>query len=198
MCGVLIFIGLAVYEARLAVACVLGSMCGVFTALAMQADPTAVKDGIWGFNPALTACAVCTFCRPTKSMWALLVFSSVATQVLAAGMGRTCAEVFKIPSGTLPFCITATFVHRLIGNVSGISPKPGRRQSIQAAVVSLFGVSVQSAEPNDDGSGSPDDYFPDVNGSTVVLGTPLSTPTKMYITAQGAEETNESRSADDV
>eukprot|EP00928_Gymnodinium_smaydae_P072219 TRINITY_DN5561_c0_g3_i1.p1 TRINITY_DN5561_c0_g3~~TRINITY_DN5561_c0_g3_i1.p1 ORF type:complete len:373 (-),score=43.00 TRINITY_DN5561_c0_g3_i1:324-1442(-) len=122
--GLLILFGLSAYTWRLGLACALGSLMGLLTALAMQEDVAAVKAGIGGYNAALAACAVVTFVEPTKEMWVLVISSAVAAQWVAAGLGRASADVFHMPIGTLPFCIVASLSHQMIQRIKGIS-SPG-------------------------------------------------------------------------
>lgn len=117
--GVIVIISLAVYSPMLSASCLIGSLIGSATALAIQETPSAISAGLCGYNSALTACAIYTFFAPTKESFLLLLLSSVFTQILASSLARASAT-FQIPVGTLPFCIAATLSYMLLGNVKGL------------------------------------------------------------------------------
>eukprot|EP00930_Biecheleria_cincta_P035065 TRINITY_DN24149_c0_g1_i1.p1 TRINITY_DN24149_c0_g1~~TRINITY_DN24149_c0_g1_i1.p1 ORF type:complete len:443 (-),score=48.71 TRINITY_DN24149_c0_g1_i1:292-1620(-) len=118
--GVIVIISIAVYSPMLSASCLIGSVIGLATALAIEEVPSAISAGLCGYNSALTACAIYTFFAPTKESFLLILLSSALTQVLASSLAKAAAATFQIPVGTLPFCIAATLCYMLLGNVKGL------------------------------------------------------------------------------
>jgi len=158
--GLLILIGLSVHDVKLATSCLTGSVVGLIVGLIFQAESSDIKAGLWGFNPALTAAAVYTFCAPSRQMCVFLVISACVTQILAASMARIFSTVLQIPIGTVPFCMVATFAFKLIGHLQGITFRVAAP------------VKVESSQQID-GKDS-------IDGVDVVVGTPLCTPDKEF------------------
>lgn len=121
----IIFFGLFIHSPLLAGSCVTGSILGLCTGMVFDAPPLALRDGIWGYNPALTACAVATFFKPTWQMFVLMVFASIMTQIAAAGMGKAVATAVYMPVATVPFCLAAVFLYLLHGKFMGIELADG-------------------------------------------------------------------------
>lgn len=117
--GLIMVVGTAWYRPRLAGVLVLGSSIGFAVAVAVHADLAQARAGLWGFNPALTAAAVLTFFQDNLRVFSMIVWSSVGTALLAAGLGVQFASVFKIPACTLPFCVVAALLFGLPDNVKG-------------------------------------------------------------------------------
>lgn len=122
--GLLIIAGLAAQNCKLSGACVVGSALGLLTGMALGDLPTALRDGLCGYNPALTAAAVVVFFEPTKQSVVLIVLGSVFTQVLASGMNVPFGTALKVPDCTLPFCVAATLIFTLRDSVPGLR-RPG-------------------------------------------------------------------------
>ena len=125
--GAIILAGIAVYSREAAAHTLLGSSIGCATGVIMGADPAAICDGLWGFNPALTSLAISVFFTPTVGMHALSVGGAGASTVLASGMGPAFG-VLGAPAGTLPFCLTAAACYKL--NVRCPNPSPNRTAAI--------------------------------------------------------------------
>lgn len=148
--GAIILAGIAVYSREAAAHTLLGSSIGCATGVIMGADPAAICDGLWGFNPALTSLAISVFFTPTVGMHALSVGGAGASTVLASGMGPAFG-VLGAPAGTLPFCLTAAACYKL--NVR--CPSPNRTAAIFSLTVwhlilsdRLFGCFVQESLPS--------------------------------------------------
>ena len=131
--GAIILAGIAVYSREAAAHTLLGSSIGCATGVIMGADPAAICDGLWGFNPALTSLAISVFFTPTVGMHALSVGGAGASTVLASGMGPAFG-VLGAPAGTLPFCLTAAACYKL--NVR--CPSPNRTAAIFSPVWHLI------------------------------------------------------------
>lgn len=117
--GVLIAVGLAVYSLRLSASVVLGSLVGMLVAIAIGVDAAEIRDGLWGYDAALTAAAVYTFWELTWQMMVFMVVAAAMTAVVHAGLADSLAE-FGAPSGSLSFCITATMCFLMIDRVRGL------------------------------------------------------------------------------
>nr|WP_162559660.1 urea transporter [Methylobacterium radiodurans] len=84
----------------------IGSVIGLTTAWSFGADPAAVRDGLYGYNAALTAIALGGSTRLTDfARVSLVVVASIATTGLYAGAANTFAG-FGLPILTLPFVLT--------------------------------------------------------------------------------------------
>jgi len=105
--GIIILIGLACYSVRLAGSTLLGSLIGLVTAVAIGADAAQIRDGLWGYDAALTAAAIVTFWEPSTGLLVFLVVASAVTAALHGWMAAAMGSLF-VPCGTLPFCCVAT------------------------------------------------------------------------------------------
>lgn len=117
--GIIIVLGLLCSSWKLAASTVLGSTVGLLAAMAIGANAAQIKDGLWGYDSALTAASICTFFEPTRAMMAFMVVASAGTVVLHAGIATLMAR-WMVPCGTLPFCIAATLCYKMIGKVRGL------------------------------------------------------------------------------
>mmetsp|Transcript_96901 Transcript_96901/g.172482 ORF Transcript_96901/g.172482 Transcript_96901/m.172482 type:complete len:375 (+) Transcript_96901:127-1251(+) len=165
--GVILTLSLTVYSPLLSAFCLLGSLLGAATAAATQANPSHIASGLCGYNPALTACAVCTFFQPTKEVLVLLILSSTFTQILALGLSRA-AMMLKIPVGTLPFCIAATFTYMLLGQVRGCKTSQGNAENEAGPSPDKIDVTGTSNE-HPAAHGTPMSLFVDTSVDTVEL-----------------------------
>jgi len=118
--GALMLAGIAAYSPSAAAATLLGSLMGVLVAVVVGADMNEVKDGLWGFNPALTGLAVSVFFVPSGMTLLLVCGGAAATAVLTMGMKDVAASTLQVPSLTLPFCAAATGCFLLGGRVPGL------------------------------------------------------------------------------
>lgn len=119
--GALMLAGIAAYSPGAALATMVGSFVGVLTAIAWGADGQEVEDGLWGFNPALTALSVSIFFVPTGAPYlALACGGAAATAVLTVGMKAVVAGTIASPCLTLPFCAVASGCFLLAGRAPGL------------------------------------------------------------------------------
>lgn len=119
--GALVLAGIAAYSPAAAAATFVGSLIGVVAAVAVGADMAEVKDGLWGFNPALTALAVSIFFVPLGSAYAALaVGGAFATAILTIGMKAAVGGAIASPSLTLPFCAAASACFLAGGRAPGL------------------------------------------------------------------------------
>lgn len=119
--GAIILAGIAVYSPAAALATLLGSIIGIATAVAYGADGNAVKDGLWGFNPALTALSVSIFFVPLGAPYiALAAGGAVVTALATVGFNQFVGNAIESPSLTLPFCAVASACFLLGGRLPGL------------------------------------------------------------------------------
>lgn len=118
--GAMILSAIAVCNPMWAAMTLAGSLLGVVAALAVGADMAQVKDGLWGFNPALTALAASVFFVPGRACALLAMGGALATALLAASMSRWVSDTIQCPALTLPFCTVATAVFLLGSRVPGL------------------------------------------------------------------------------
>ncbi|CAE8595764.1 unnamed protein product, partial [Polarella glacialis] len=112
--GALVLAGIAAYSPLMAAAALAGSLLGLGTAVATGADAAEVRNGLWGFNPALTCLAVSVFFVPLGiSPLVLACGGAVATALLTAYMKDIFGSVLQVPSLTLPFCAVASACYLL-------------------------------------------------------------------------------------
>jgi urea transporter len=119
--GAIILAGIAAYSPGAALATLFGSVVGVLTAVAMGADGNAIKDGLWGFNPALTALSVSIFFVPLGAPYAALACGgAIATALATIGFNKIVGNAIESPSLTLPFCLVASGCFLLGGRFPGL------------------------------------------------------------------------------
>jgi len=113
--GALILAGIAAYSPAAAAAALFGSLVGVGTAVALGADGQGVKDGLWGYNPALTALAVSVFFVPGWPPLALATGGAAVTALVATRCNDLFANMLQTPALTVPFCLVASGCYLLGG-----------------------------------------------------------------------------------
>jgi len=145
--GLLVAIGCFWHSPRLACILVLGSALGLLSAFAVQADVEQAMAGLWGFNPALTAAAACTFFEHSYRTFTLVVWSASAAALLAAGLSQSFSTAFKMPAGTLPFCLVATVAWGLLDKVKGYKKKLVPGSSKELLVSSPKSTAIEPAAP---------------------------------------------------
>lgn len=119
--GAVILSGLALHSPYAALAAFLGSTMGALVALASGFDSADICDGLYSFNPALTALAISVFFVPQGAKTiALLFVGSAATCLLGVGYTNLFSECIQLPAFTLPFCTAASACFLLGGRVRGL------------------------------------------------------------------------------
>lgn len=122
LAGALILAGIAAYSRAAAGYTLLGAAVGVLAAVLYGADMQQVKDGLWGFNPALTALSVSIFFAPSSAAAGFAAVGALLTAGVTVWMNSIGAS-FDVPSLTLPFCAMAT-VCFLTGGRAGLVRAP--------------------------------------------------------------------------
>jgi len=118
--GALILAGIAAYSPAAAAAALFGSLLGIATAVAVGADGRGVKDGLWGYNPALTALAVSVFFVPGWQPLALATGGALATALVTTYCKDFFASTLQTPALTIPFCLVASGCFFLGGRLPGL------------------------------------------------------------------------------
>eukprot|EP00536_Pseudo-nitzschia_multiseries_P002959 jgi/Psemu1/184847/e_gw1.42.73.1 len=104
--GILILVGIAVCSRISAAAALFGSIVGASVGVAIGVSGAQIKDGIFGFNPCLTAIAMYLFYAPSQSLFILTTLAGVMT-VMAQQALATFLQPYGLPFMTLPFCVIA-------------------------------------------------------------------------------------------
>ena len=109
--GVIFCVGLLVSSRRACAAALLGSLVGLLVAWALGAAEPALRAGAFGFNPALTALALCgVFLVPSAASAAYGLLGALTTAVVFAAVSAA-FEPLGLPALTLPFVlVTWVFV----------------------------------------------------------------------------------------
>lgn len=109
--GVIFTVGLLLGSRLACAAALLGSLAGLLVAWAMGAAEPALRAGAFGFNPALTALALCSvFLVPNAASAAYGLLAALTTAVVFAAVSAA-LEPLGMPALTLPFVlVTWVFV----------------------------------------------------------------------------------------
>ena len=112
--GLLILLALAIQSPWIAVMSLLGLLASTLTAIWLQLDRTAIRNGIFGYNGILVGAALAIFGLSGNGSWhagwaiAVIVFAAHTT-VLMKTMGMWLVTRFKVPPLTLPFNLVTLF-----------------------------------------------------------------------------------------
>ena len=102
----LLFIAGIFYNSLLAGAAVLlGTVVSTLSAQLLGIPRAHIREGLYGFNGALTAIALLLFLQPTPQAWLYVILASACSSVLMAAMVQFLSP-WKIPALTAPFVFT--------------------------------------------------------------------------------------------
>ena len=104
--GLLFLAGIALNSLLFAAAALAGCATATLAAIALGADRTQVRAGMFGFNGALVGIALLYFLAPTPLTWACVLLAAACSTVLMAAM-LAAFDVWKLPVLTAPFVFTA-------------------------------------------------------------------------------------------
>lgn len=104
--GLLFLLGIAYNAPMLALAAILGTVVSTATALLLGADRKLVRDGLFGFNGALSAIALLVFLQPTPLAWACVVFAAAGSTIVMAALSEL-LKVWNVPALTAPFVLVS-------------------------------------------------------------------------------------------
>lgn len=104
--GVLIVAGLALSSVPAAIAAVLGSLVAVGCAVVFGVDTGAMREGLYGFSPVLTAIAVGVVFLETSPKVVFFAFLATVFTVVVQGAMDTTMSAWGIPTLTAPYVLT--------------------------------------------------------------------------------------------
>jgi len=109
--GAMILVAMSLCSPACALLTALGSATGCATALLVGGNPVGVHAGLWGFNPALTCCAIGggVFGSRGPLQWCAGVCGAVVTVFLQHSMAELLAQGGFVPF-TAPFCLGSLFL----------------------------------------------------------------------------------------
>ena len=104
--GVLIVAGLAVASVPAAVAALLGSAVAIGCSVVLGVDTGALREGLYGFSPVLTAIAVGVVFLKTGPKVIFFAFLATVFTVIVQGAMDTMMSAWGIPTLTAPYVLT--------------------------------------------------------------------------------------------
>ena len=104
--GVLIVTGLAIASVPAAIAAVLGSAVAIGCSVVLGVNTGALREGLFGFSPVLTAIAVGVVFLKTSPKVVLFAFLATVFVVIVQGAMDTMMSAWGIPTLTAPYVLT--------------------------------------------------------------------------------------------
>ncbi|AKV00318.1 Eukaryotic-type low-affinity urea transporter [Labilithrix luteola] len=105
-----------------AIGAVLGVMVGTLAAMLLGSDETALRKGMFGFNPILVGIAVPTFLGGQHPLvWLYLVIGAAAAHVVMLAASRA-LERYGVAASTGPFVITTWILMLAASSFAQVSP----------------------------------------------------------------------------
>lgn len=104
--GLLFLLGIAANSLLFAAAALVGTITATLAAIALGADRLPVRAGLFGFNGALVAIALCGFLAPVPLAWGFIVLASACSTPLTAALAAA-LRVWRLPVVTAPFLLIA-------------------------------------------------------------------------------------------
>ena len=102
----LFFLAGIFYNSKLfGLAVVVGTAVSTISAMLLGAEALKVREGLFGFNGALTAVALTYFLQANSLTWAYVVFAAIVAAILTAAMFPV-LDTWNIPVLTAPFVLT--------------------------------------------------------------------------------------------
>jgi solute carrier family 14 (urea transporter) len=109
--GIMIIIGITVASRMAGSLAFFGSVAGMLAGILLGADNCAIYNGLWGFNPFVSAIAINIFFSLTPRRTILLGIGSAAFAALLYHAISILLAPWSLPALTLPFCLgTLTFI----------------------------------------------------------------------------------------
>lgn len=104
--GVLFLAGIFYNSILFGAAALVGVVVSTVTAILLEAKPSLIRAGLFGFNGALVAIALLYFLEPLPLTWVYVFFATTSSSILMAALVRM-LDAWKIPALTAPFVFTA-------------------------------------------------------------------------------------------
>ena len=125
--GLLILLALSVNSFVYAVAAVFGAAVSTYTAMLLRVDRRLVRDGLFGFNGALTGIAVVAFTSKEYTHGDLPSANLILYLALAAAFSTILARAFafvirndRVPGLNFPFCVATVLLLGALHQFSGV------------------------------------------------------------------------------
>ena len=104
--GILVLVGIMICSRISALAAFIGSAVGAGVAALVGCDRVAIENGMYGFNPSLTLCAMLMFYVPSYGSISIGIVASIMTVFIQLALASLMAPT-GLPFMTLPFCLAA-------------------------------------------------------------------------------------------
>lgn len=113
------------------IACLVGTAVSTLTAVALRADRSLIKEGLFGFNGALTAIGLAAYMSsdftggsfPGVHLWGFIVVGAIFSSVVFAALGAFLAP-YRAPALTAPFVITGWLMIFGVGRLGNLEAGP--------------------------------------------------------------------------
>lgn len=92
-------------QPAIAVGALVGLLVASATAMLLEADPTALRQGMFGFNGVLVGAALPTFLVSGGGMWFILIVGAAVSTVVMLAVSKVMKE-WEAPALTFPFVLT--------------------------------------------------------------------------------------------
>ncbi|XP_786452.4 urea transporter 1 [Strongylocentrotus purpuratus] len=151
--GCLMSLGMLVCSPIVFSHCLLGSILGALTGLALAATPADIYNGSWGYNSALTCGAIGgVFYVLNWSSHLMALISAIFAAMVRGAMARFFAAA-QVPVVAFPFCIVAALFLLVDSNTKQLLRVPGDRMTYPEEHRKLFKsttVGVTNVQPDQD------------------------------------------------
>lgn len=104
--GLIFLAGIFYSSPRCGIAVIVGTIASTLAAAGLGVEKQKLKDGLFGFNGALTAIVIVFFLQSSVITWIYLIFAAVLSSVLMAAMTHW-LEPWKLSPLTAPFVLAA-------------------------------------------------------------------------------------------
>merc|ERR1712050_809890 len=104
----MILVGMALCSPKASLCCLIGSITGLLVGLFLGVDGYTLYQGLYGYNPALTATAIGGGIFAPASLRAFVwgIFGAAMTAFMHGAIATFLAPA-GLPAYTLPFCLVA-------------------------------------------------------------------------------------------
>lgn len=121
--GILVLLGILFCSRISALAAFAGSAIGAGVAALVGCDRGAIENGMYGFNPSLTLCAMLMFYVPSIGSVTTGIAASIITVFIQLALATSLSPV-GLPFMTLPFCLAALAFIVIQGTTSCVISVP--------------------------------------------------------------------------
>ena len=151
--GLLILLAISVNSFVYAGAALFGAVVGTYVAMLLRIDNKLVRDGLFGFNGALTAIAMVAYTSSERVHGDLPSLSMILYIALAVGFSTILARAFafvirndRVPGLNLPYCVATLMLlgamHQFGGaGAAALHPVTGAPQ-VYASDTWLYGIAT--------------------------------------------------------